>query len=112
MSNEDGRGGVTVRSAETSWRVAGLCAGLALAEALFFTFLGHFRHPRPLWDYGMPWVLAPAVPVPGALLGLLTGLRRPAGGRVLATVYGAFLAGVVLAAACGGVMLLDLMMSD
>ncbi|MFC0439889.1 hypothetical protein [Kutzneria buriramensis] len=101
MSGQDVHVGV-------GWRVAGACVGFALAEALFFTFLAHFRHPRPLWVYGMPWVLAPAVPV----LGLLNCLGRPPGGRILAAARGAFLVGVVLAVMCGVVMVFDLAMSD
>jgi hypothetical protein len=62
MSNDNGA------KQAVGTQVAIMGAGLALSEALFFGCLAGFRHPRALWQLGMPRVLLPALPALGLLL--------------------------------------------
>ena len=85
---------------------------VALSEALFFSCLASFRHPRSLAAFGMPWVLVPGLPALGALAALALNWRRPAGVRVAAVARGAQVLALVLLA-CGALAaLLDNGLSD
>ncbi|WP_020661546.1 hypothetical protein [Amycolatopsis benzoatilytica] len=85
-------------------RAAMMAAGAALSEALFFACVAGFLHGRSLWEFGVPGTLAPALPVAGALAGLVAAARRPAKEKMLTIARGAFLAGLVLLT--GGVLAL------
>ena len=93
-------------------QVAIMSVGLVLSEALFFACLAGFRHPRPLWTLGLPWVLLPALPTLGALGGLVVAARKPVRAKVFAVALGALLAGLTLATGGFLTLLLDRGLSD
>jgi len=82
-------------------------AGLVLCEGLFFLCVHRILHGRSLWEFGPPATWAPAVPVLGALAGLLGSARRPGRAKAVAITRGAFWAAVVLAAGSVIALLLD-----
>ncbi|TCO59502.1 hypothetical protein [Actinocrispum wychmicini] len=106
MSNDEGS------KQAVGGQVAVMGAGVALSEALFFACLAGFVHPRSLWQFGMPWVLLPALPALGALGGLVVASRKPARAKVFAVALGALLASLTLLAAGLLVLLLDRGLSD
>jgi hypothetical protein len=87
------------------WPLVRDCNGTALAEALFFWLVAHFRHPGPMWEHAAPWAL---IPVLCAVPGLVFGRRL----RLLAAARGALLGGVVLVMGIGVLVLFDRMLSD
>jgi hypothetical protein len=90
------------RQPVAGWPLVRDFIGIALAEALFFWLIAHFRHPSSMWQYGAPWAL---FPVACALPGLVFGgrLRLPAAAR------GALIGSVVLVVGCGVLALFDRM---
>ena len=113
--SDDERSAVPVKPAAKQAlgsKVATVSVGLALSEALFFACLAGFRHPRPLWTLGLPWVLLPALPALGALGGLVVAARKPVRAKVFAVALGALLAGLTLATGGFLTLLLDRGLSD
>ncbi|HTI24506.1 MAG TPA: hypothetical protein VL652_26155 [Kutzneria sp.] len=84
------------------WPLVRDCIGIALAEALFFWLIAHFRHPSSMWHYATPFAL---IPVLCAVPGLALGGRR----RVLVAAKCAVIGGVVLVLGCGVLALFDRM---
>jgi hypothetical protein len=84
------------------WPLVRDCTGIALAEALFFWLIAHFRHPGPMFTYATPWALFPVL---CAVPGLIFGGRL----RLMAATRGMVIGGVLLVLGIGVLALLDTM---